>query len=141
LYYRLRANFDGLGSNYCNVPKGFEEGGGTGVYLDECTVEDVQYDRSREQVVLSYRDSKGVVKKMEADLVIGTDGPSSKIRQIFLPDVERQYVGYIGWRGTVQEKEISEESKKGLSEIPTLCPIGNSCSISSVLPHTILTRG
>jgi hypothetical protein len=139
LYYRLRANFDGLRSNYCDVPEGFEEGGGKGVYLDGYTVRNVQYDESREQVVLSYRDSKGVVKKMEEDLVIGTEGPSSKIRQIFLPDVERLYVGYIGWRGTVQE-EISEESKKGLSEIPTLCPIGNSCSISSVPPPTIPTR-
>lgn len=69
---------------------------------------------------------------MEADLVIATDGPSSKIRRILLPDVERKYVGYIGWRGTVHEKEISRESKEGLTELVTLCPIENSCSISSV---------
>jgi 2-polyprenyl-6-methoxyphenol hydroxylase-like FAD-dependent oxidoreductase len=130
LYWRMRANFDGLENAYCEVPDG-KKGDGEVWYMDGCTVENVE-DGGEGKVVVVYTEGGEEKRKIDADLVIATDGPSSKIRQILQPDVERKYVGYCGWRGTVHEKVISAESKEALSHIPTLCPIGNSCTVSSV---------
>lgn len=131
LYYRLRANFDGFRSGYCDVPAGKEEDGSV-MYKDGCAVENVEYEEGAEMVKVFYKDQKGEEKSIEGDLLIGTDGPGSVVRRIFKPEVERKYVGYIGWRGTVPEKEISRTSREVLRDVPIMCPIGNSCTISSV---------
>ena len=45
------------------------------------------------------------------DLVIAADGPGSSIRKMLCPGTERTYVGYVAWRGTVDESQVSEETK------------------------------
>ena len=60
--------------------------------------------------VVTYRDITGASRIIEGDLVIATDGPSSRIRQVLQSDVGRKYMGYCGWRGTVPERELSKES-------------------------------
>lgn len=47
-----------------------------------------------------------------ADLVIAADGSGSMMRRLLMPEVERQYVGYVAWRGTVPEKLMSEEMRE-----------------------------
>ncbi|KAF2865018.1 hypothetical protein BDV95DRAFT_587554 [Massariosphaeria phaeospora] len=47
-----------------------------------------------------------------ADLVIGADGPDSFVRSKYLPTTKRQYVGYIAWRGTVAETEVSASTRE-----------------------------
>ena len=42
----------------------------------------------------------------EADLLIGADGLHSTVRSRLVPDLKAQYVGYIAWRGVVEEQEI-----------------------------------
>ncbi len=44
------------------------------------------------------------------DLVIFADGIMSTGRRLVLPETESGYSGYVGWRGTVPENEISDES-------------------------------
>ena len=44
------------------------------------------------------------------DLVVAADGPSSSIRKILEPSVERTYAGYVVIRGTVPEPEGSPEA-------------------------------
>jgi 2-polyprenyl-6-methoxyphenol hydroxylase-like FAD-dependent oxidoreductase len=96
LYYRLRANFDGLRSTYCEVPNS-RIGDGKAVYMDGSTVHSIQETKNRVRV--SYRDLSGQTEGIEADLVIAADGPNSTIRQILLPDVKRDYVGpRLGWK-------------------------------------------
>ena len=129
LYYRLRANFDGFRSGYCDVPVG-KEGDGVVGYWDGCTVEDVWRENGEEGVSVIYRDEKGEQIMIEGDLLIATDGPGSRVRKIFQPDVERKYVGYVGWRGTVAEGQISGKSREALGAAPVICPIDNSCTIS-----------
>ena len=46
----------------------------------------------------------------EADLVICADGISSTGRAKLLPQSRPVYAGYVGWRGTVPESELSEAS-------------------------------
>jgi len=55
---------------------------------------------------------EGETRKEEADLVIGADGPSSTIRSILLTKVQREYAGYVAWRGTVLESAASESLKE-----------------------------
>ncbi|WP_130291474.1 FAD-dependent monooxygenase [Pseudonocardia sediminis] len=45
-----------------------------------------------------------------ADLVVFADGISSAGRRRLFPDLEREYSGYVGWRGTVREDQVSPET-------------------------------
>ena len=111
LYYRLRANFDGLRSEHCpEVPKGEFEGDGKAIYEHAKTVTSIKYTDGL--VVVEYEDlaNRGS-GTLHADLVIAADGSSSKTRQMLQPNVKRRYAGYVAWRGTVPEQEVSEETK------------------------------
>ena len=121
LYYRLRANFDGLQSKYCpELPTITPEregmpayGVGKATYDQGKTVTDVKKINGTLTVVFDSTEGGGSI---EADLVIAADGPSSTIRQIVQPRSQRKYVGYVAWRGTVLEKEVSEATKKVFQE-------------------------
>jgi hypothetical protein len=52
-----------------------------------------------------------IVSEIEADLIIGADGPDSFVRSKYAPEVKRNYCGYIAWRGTVLESEVSDETR------------------------------
>lgn len=72
---------------------------------------------------------------MHADLVIAADGTSSKIRQILQPGLQRKYVGYIAWRGTALENEISEMTKAIFAEKTTLFVLDRGYVALSVTTH------
>ena len=125
LYFVLRACFDELESEYCEVPKrmggegqgryevgrklvGLRDLGGDGVEV-ECDV--IVQDR-----VAGREKPQNQRSKIQADLVIGADGPSSTVRGIVRPEVERKYAGYVAWRGTVPENKASENLKKTFVE-------------------------
>ncbi|MCJ1283207.1 hypothetical protein MMC26_002535 [Xylographa opegraphella] len=111
LYFRLRANFDGLESPYSpHSQTCLLEGDGKAQYDDGKTVTGVQYDG--EKVSVEYVDGDGHSDTLHADLVIAADGPGSTIRRVLEPSVERQYVGYVTFRGTVPESEISAEARE-----------------------------
>ena len=48
----------------------------------------------------------------EGDLVIGADGMRSTIRRILFPEIEAQYVGYLAWRGMLEERHASSDFVK-----------------------------
>ncbi|KAF4628227.1 hypothetical protein G7Y89_g9927 [Cudoniella acicularis] len=71
----------------------------------------VEFDES---VSVEYEDlKKGFHRSLNADLVIAADGGSSDIRRMILPsaDLLRPYSGYLTWRGTIPENEVSEETR------------------------------
>ncbi|KAI4161553.1 MAG: hypothetical protein L6R39_000043 [Caloplaca ligustica] len=110
LYYRLRANFDGLESGYVTIAQRKPElGVGSVSYEYGCNVTDVKY--SDELVKVEFERSAGEGETLHADLVIAADGPASGIRRMLCPGTERKYVGYVAWRGTVVESQISEKTK------------------------------
>lgn len=120
VYFVLRANFDGLESEYCSVPER-EEGDGEARYEVGRKVVGVR-DLGMEGVeveceVVKENETGGEKHKGEkiavrGDMVIAADGPSSTIRRFVCPEVERRYAGYVAWRGTVPENEASEALKR-----------------------------
>ena len=114
LYYLLRANFDGVESKYCDVPSP-QEGEGKAEYRYGCTVTGLR-DIGNKGVEVEYQDHDGKTSTTTADMVIGADGPSSTVRKILLPEVKREYAGYVAWRGTVPESEASPEAQDAFVE-------------------------
>lgn len=117
LYHLLRANLDGVESKYADVPAP-EENEGSVSYEYGCTVTDVNVPRGTSQsldisnpITVSITHHSGQTSTVAADLIIAADGPSSKIRQLYLPDIKRTYAGYVAWRGTVPEDKVSPAAK------------------------------
>lgn len=52
----------------------------------------------------------------EADLLIGTDGIFSSVRAQLAPHVTPSYVGYIAWRGLVDEADLSPSTRDALCD-------------------------
>ncbi|KAJ4363676.1 hypothetical protein N0V83_009972 [Neocucurbitaria cava] len=114
VYYMLRANVDGVKSDYCEVPKQDDSREGHVTHLHGHKVTGVE--EKGDKVVVKYETNKGKAGEMTADLVIGADGPSSTIRSILAPDVERTYAGYVALRGTVREDSVSPKTREAFSE-------------------------
>ncbi|PQE31907.1 hypothetical protein CJF32_00008825 [Rutstroemia sp. NJR-2017a WRK4] len=110
LYCLMRANFDGFVSEICPNPPKLDTEQESVSYIHGKEVTDVEYqDRL---VTVRYRDvGTDLYSTVDADLVLACDGASSTIRQKLQPDLQQKYVGYVAWRGTSPETEISEETK------------------------------
>jgi 2-polyprenyl-6-methoxyphenol hydroxylase-like FAD-dependent oxidoreductase len=46
---------------------------------------------------------------LKADLVIGADGMRSTVRGALFPDIRPHYVGYLAWRGMLEERHATSE--------------------------------
>ena len=117
LYYRLRAMYDGFTSDY--EPQAIAdkeaEATGAGKVTFELgkKVDDVSY--SDGLVTVGYQDLlNGGHGTMHADLVIAADGASSAVRSVLFPNVPRPYSGYVAFRGTVLERDVSPDTVKYL---------------------------
>lgn len=106
LYHLLRANFDGVDSKYAKaVASDQYEGITTYSYGHQVTGIDFE---CAEPLSIKAKTSTGDTVTFHADLLIGADGPSSMIRKFIDPKVERTYAGYVAWRGTVPETQVSQ---------------------------------
>ena len=115
LYYRLRANFDGLRSEYCPNPPLLPETEGEATFEQGKQVTDVTL--SGQQVTLGFDNLlDGSSGTCQADLVIAADGSFSSVRQRFAPVVNRRYAGYVAWRGTVPEEVVSQETREAMDQ-------------------------
>ena len=52
----------------------------------------------------------------DGDLVVCADGLASTGRRILLPDVEPVYAGYVAWRGTTHERNLSDEALEDVAD-------------------------
>lgn len=114
LYYRLRANFDGLENRYCDCPEDFEGMRlGRTRYESGKRVSDVFIVDQKVSICV---ESSGTDEKtvMTADMLIGADGTNSIVRRAFVRDEMAipRYSGYVAWRGVVPESDVSEETRK-----------------------------
>ncbi|KAH6706284.1 hypothetical protein BKA61DRAFT_660141 [Leptodontidium sp. MPI-SDFR-AT-0119] len=119
IYHRLRANFDGLASTFCpNLPAAREKDGiatfGLGSRVNGI-------NDTGKSVKIVFGDKPGGVSIHCADLVILADGANSMLRGKLFPEVERVYAGYVAFRGTVLEADLSEETKNAFLKLSYFC--------------------
>lgn len=112
IYHHLRANFDGFASSFCPNPPKADEKDGDAVFERGKRVTNLANDG--EGVLVFYEDllDNDEKRSMKADMVIIADGANSKLRTALFPSVKRIYAGYVAFRGTVPESEVSEEAQK-----------------------------
>jgi 2-polyprenyl-6-methoxyphenol hydroxylase-like FAD-dependent oxidoreductase len=124
LYNVLRKGFDGggeesyfsrLNNNEMRKVDEIGKNDGIGEYLYGHKVTSLT-DIGSGGVEVEFEDKDGKGGSLKANMVIGADGPSSTVRKILMPDVERTYAGYVAWRGTVLESEVEEETRKCFAE-------------------------
>jgi 2-polyprenyl-6-methoxyphenol hydroxylase-like FAD-dependent oxidoreductase len=111
-YYLLRANYDQVDSAYLEGAK-LPESKPTDGRIDYrygVTVTNVVDEGShvRVHVKRMLEDGREFEGSLTTKLLIAADGPSSTIRSILEPSVERNYAGYAVIRGTVPEPEASQ---------------------------------
>ena len=114
LYHLLRWRVDGLENEYINSSASDDRPKAD--YQNGCTVKDVQ-DVGSEGIKVTWT-HKDLDEEQTAvvDMLVAADGASSTIRRILNPSVERKYVGYVAWRGTVPETQLSESAGESFVE-------------------------
>jgi len=114
LYYLLRANFDGFKSEFHPDAPAPPKLGEAQIQLG-AKVTNVTYDKTH--VNVEYTNvSDGTAKSVNADLVIAADGTSSAVRQLLLPEIKRDYAGYLCWRGNVDEEDVEPATREILQQ-------------------------
>ncbi|KAH9827421.1 FAD/NAD(P)-binding domain-containing protein [Teratosphaeria destructans] len=108
LYHLLRWRVGGLDSEYVSGLK--QDGRPKASYENGCTVTGLE--STSNGVKLTWNHKNHGEQTATADLIIAADGASSTVRRILHPEVEREYVGYVAWRGTVPETDLSESAKQ-----------------------------
>lgn len=68
------------------------------------------------------------------DLLIGADGTNSSVRKILFPEIQHSYAGYVGWRGIVQEKELSPNILTEFKDRFTFYQMPNSHILCYLIP-------
>ena len=136
LYYRFRANFDGLTSFYCPSAPAEPKRNGQTVYDQGKRVTGIEYTDGKIAVEFENLVNKtSGLGSLRADLVIAVDGSTSHIRQLLQPHLKHTYAGYVAWRGTVLESDVSEESRKTFDLKTTLHASKRSYIAVSVNPQ------
>lgn len=114
----LRANFDGLTSTAVPVAPEPQTSDGKADFRFGTRVTDLEDIDDRVKVSFMNANS-GTTEVVIADIAVVADGSNSAIRQMLLPDVKREYSGYMCWRGTVREGDIDEKWNSIYSEKAT----------------------
>lgn len=115
LYHLLRWRVEGLESDYlpqgvsnARIPKASYENG--------CTVSDIRQMPEEGGIQVTWNHIDHGEQTAIADLVVAADGASSKVRGLLLPEIKRTYAGYVAWRGTVPETQLSASARESFVE-------------------------
>jgi 2,6-dihydroxypyridine 3-monooxygenase len=68
------------------------------------------------------------------DIVVCADGISSTARRRLLPEVAPGYSGYVGWRGIVRARSLSQPTLKALERTLVYQALGNSHILAYLIP-------
>ena len=71
------------------------------------------------------------------DLVVAADGMGSTVRNIVSPETSTTYAGYVAWRGTVHERDLSPETAALLDDAMVYQVLDHS-HILAYVPNTVV---
>lgn len=79
-------------------------------YRYGCTVTCVEDkgEHVRVRFTEKHKDGSETEQELSTKFLVAADGPSSTVRKMFYPDIQRKYAGYVVVRGTVPETEASQ---------------------------------
>jgi 2,6-dihydroxypyridine 3-monooxygenase len=86
------------------------------------------------------QDSRGVQivfadgRRERCDVLVCADGIMSTARRLLVPEIEPRYAGYVGWRGTVTEAELSALSADKLRDAITYSVVDSSHILGYPIP-------
>ncbi|KIX96037.1 uncharacterized protein Z520_08292 [Fonsecaea multimorphosa CBS 102226] len=87
-----------------------------------------------DRVEVQFVNGVGKEETLLADLVIGADGASSKVRDIMFPDAKRTYAGYVLFRGLVPVEDLSVATMQVMDLSGTMCFNRNAQMFSYIVP-------
>jgi 2,6-dihydroxypyridine 3-monooxygenase len=88
------------------------------------------FSQDAEQVELRF-----VTGRVErADLVVFADGITSTARRRLYPALDREYSGYVGWRGTLREDQVTDETHALLADSLTYSVAPNTHAVMYTIP-------
>lgn len=82
----------------------------------------VDFDQTDDTVHVHFDDGTS----HRCELLVCADGIASRARSRLLPQVEPEYAGYVAWRGTVPEAELTERTFDDLRDAITYQLVPNS---------------
>lgn len=109
----MRATCDRVQSRYCHVP-GPRLQDDKAVYLHDHNVPGIKEDGTGIRVF--WKESSGEGDCILTDALVDTDGPSSTVRNILRPEVQRGYARYCAIRGTTSESQVSQSARDAFCE-------------------------
>jgi 2,6-dihydroxypyridine 3-monooxygenase len=74
--------------------------------------------------------------EISCDLLICADGVASTARALLQPHAQPLYAGYVGWRGTVRETELSPSARSSLEDTLLYHWTGSSLILAYMIPGT-----
>lgn len=115
LYHLLRWRVEGLETEYIS-DQASSNSGPKASYENGCTLSGIKDLGGEGGVQVTWQHTESGEQKATADLVIAADGGSSKVRELLLPEIKRTYAGYVAWRGTVPETQLSPSAREAFIE-------------------------
>lgn len=138
MYRILRANFDGLASDAVPVPPPPRKNDGKAEYFSGRRVTKLQHNKGEDHGAMTvwYVDEDGKTDAIVADLVIGADGLHSTVRSmVHTTAARKEYSGYVTWRGTVPENEVSPQMAAYFERRMTLNLLSRSYIVIYIIPR------
>jgi 2,6-dihydroxypyridine 3-monooxygenase len=90
----------------------------------------VGFSQDADQVELRF-----VTGRVErADLVVFADGITSTARRRLYPSLDRAYSGYVGWRGTLREDQVTDGTRTLLADSLTYSVAPNTHAVMYTIP-------
>lgn len=90
----------------------------------------VGFEQTPREVTVELADGR----RESCELLVCADGIHSTARDRLLPDLERRYAGYVGWRGVVKESELADDVRSALSDALVYYVIPHSHMLTYPIP-------
>lgn len=93
-----------------------------------------------EEVVGFEQDASGVTVRFgggrceRGDLLVCADGTLSTARRILVPQAAHRYAGYVGWRGTADERDLAPQTFAALRDAVTYFLLRNGHVLAYPIP-------